>query len=66
MQEKINIYLESFLVAFSFTLGLGISVYLINLTLSPSRALLISIILATVFFSIFGLSLGYLKRISKE
>lgn len=63
MGKQINPYLESFIAAFSATLGLGIGVYIINLIL-PSYELSIIVILGTVFVGTFSISLGYLKRFS--
>lgn len=63
MGKQINPYLESFIVAFSATLGLSIGVYIINLIL-PSYEFSIIVILGAVFVGIFGISIGYLKRFS--
>ena len=64
MSKELNPYFESFIVAFSSIVGLGISIYLINLILSPSLFVSNIILLGAVFAGIFGISLGYLKRFS--
>lgn len=63
MSKQLNPYFEAFIGAFSFTLGLGIGIYVINLIL-PSHALSIIVILGTVFVGVFSMSLAYLKRFS--
>lgn len=63
MGKQLSPYFKAFIVAFSFTFGLGFGVYVINIIL-PSRTLSTIVIFGTVFIGIFSMSLAYAKRIS--
>jgi small-conductance mechanosensitive channel len=61
--KQLSPYFKAFIVAFSFTLGLGFGVYVINIIL-PSRTLSTIVIFGTVFIGIFSMSLAYAKPVS--